>query len=684
MKTEHQNNMKIIGNLFPLSLALTLTLIIVSNLMAQPTLVHRYSFNDAGGTVVSDSVGGANGTLTDEAGGGPVNSTLTGQGLLLNWDGAQNYSGFDYVSLPGGMISTHTNVTLEIWYQVVNWQAWQRLWDFGSYTGTPSQGTAAGYNYFCGHVDNWFAYGTGFELNEGNGNDIALYISPPIANLTETHLAVVYNYSGNISKLYVNGQPVGSPGAANIPLSSIIDTNCMFGQSQWWSGNPVFTGEYYEFRIWDGAMTAAEVALSDATGNGQTNLNTGNLLGITLSVSNSMPLGGVTLAKVTANYQNIAGVNVTVGEGTQYYSSDTNVALVSASGLVTANAVGSATISAVFGGQTNSQTVQVILTPYALQHRWSFNESPGSLVVTDSVGGANGTLINGQGVGADFTGTGQLNLYGSPFVADCFAGTAGYVILGTNLLDVLTNITLEVWATWTNYDPNIEDGCWQRVVSFGVGGNGIGCQSAGSQEMSFITRRDSPDNALTFDVNPGPLGAEMKLFYDGESNHQPMPTNVEVYLAGVYDPAHNVMQFYVNGVLVDLVSPSPALVALSQFSDLNDWVGRSQWEDQYFGGFIHEVRIWSGDLPANVIAQHAAAGPNPLAPPTLGARISGGLLYASWPTNNTSGFNLYKNSNLTSSGGWSAVTTIPSVIGANYQVTITPSNNAQFFRLSNQ
>ncbi len=100
-------------------------------------LIHRYSFSEAqGATNLADSVGGANGALY-----GADNATLSGGQLTLpggtaNPDGTFNPSAA-YVSLPSGLISSLTNVTLEAW---VTWNdpqntSWERIFDFGSSAG---------------------------------------------------------------------------------------------------------------------------------------------------------------------------------------------------------------------------------------------------------------------------------------------------------------------------------------------------------------------------------------------------------------------------------------------------------------------------------------------------------------------------------------------------------------------
>src|SRR3982751_4931574 len=95
-----------------------------------PGLVHRYSF-DGVGTTVLDAIGDADGTV--------VGASLTGQGTLtlvgLTGDQAQ------YVDLPHGLLRELHDATFEAW---INWAGsaahdgtrtpWQRIFDFGEGT----------------------------------------------------------------------------------------------------------------------------------------------------------------------------------------------------------------------------------------------------------------------------------------------------------------------------------------------------------------------------------------------------------------------------------------------------------------------------------------------------------------------------------------------------------------------
>ncbi|HZT22327.1 MAG TPA: hypothetical protein VFB55_05415, partial [Verrucomicrobiae bacterium] len=96
-------------------------------------LLHRYSFDGPSGTtVITDSAGGANGTLIN----GSTTAGLNGSGQLV-LDGNQSKA---WVSLPSGLMRQLTNATFETWVNDQNPQLWAELWTFGTNNGSAGQG----------------------------------------------------------------------------------------------------------------------------------------------------------------------------------------------------------------------------------------------------------------------------------------------------------------------------------------------------------------------------------------------------------------------------------------------------------------------------------------------------------------------------------------------------------------
>ncbi len=70
-------------------------------------------------------------------------------------------------------------------------------------------------------------------------------------------------HSGNQLKLYLNGAQVGSV-AYNGSLSGITNINNWIGRSNW--NDPPFNGSIDEFRIYNVALSAAQVSASKSFG----------------------------------------------------------------------------------------------------------------------------------------------------------------------------------------------------------------------------------------------------------------------------------------------------------------------------------------------------------------------------------------------------------------------------------
>jgi hypothetical protein len=68
-------------------------------------------------------------------------------------------------------------------------------------------------------------------------------------------------------------------------------------------------------------------------------------------------------------------------------------------------------------------------------------------------------------------------------------------------------------------------------------------------------------------------------------------------------------EMYLNG---KLVAAGDIHFKLSQMNDVNNWLGRAQWNDVGFWGSINEFRVYDQALPANAIAEAYALGPDVL------------------------------------------------------------------------
>jgi hypothetical protein len=219
----------------------------------QAALIHRYSFQGSGGTVI-DSVGGAHGTV--------VNGSLTGDGYALFGDGVDQY-----VDLPNGIIKPLTNATLETWVCWDGGGAWQRLFDFGSSdAGEGVRGFAVTSLYLTPRAGSGL---TTMIVGLKRADQTSQFETRVISNLPlvsgfTTHLAIVINAASGTMTVYRNGAVDGST-ALQTPLSALSDVNNWLGRSQY-ASDPAFEGAFDEFRIYRAALTNAQVQASFAAG----------------------------------------------------------------------------------------------------------------------------------------------------------------------------------------------------------------------------------------------------------------------------------------------------------------------------------------------------------------------------------------------------------------------------------
>jgi hypothetical protein len=225
-----------------------------------PFLAHRYGFNESGGTSVADSAGGPAWTGTVHNGG------ALGGGLLTLSSASQQY-----VTLPAGIVSPPGGITIMAWVKLTSNTNWNRIFDFGnsttSYLFLSPQNGASGTLRFAittGGGEQQINWNT--NLSTGAWHQVAVTFSggTGIPGLTG---------SGGTGVLYVDGAAVGVSESLTLNPSSLGNTvNNYIGKSQF-SGDPCFNGSMDEFRIYNGALAANEIAQACSLGPALVNPN---------------------------------------------------------------------------------------------------------------------------------------------------------------------------------------------------------------------------------------------------------------------------------------------------------------------------------------------------------------------------------------------------------------------------
>jgi len=239
-----------------------------------------------------------------------------------------------------------------------------------------------------------------------------------------------------------------------------------------------------------------------------------------------------------------------------------------------------------------------------LVHRWSFSGN-----LNDSVGNADGTLVNPSG-GA-FYANGQLDVSqansGQTSDQGTFASGA-YVDLPNGIIsDLGTSATFEWWGTVTR------NRVWAEIFSFGTSGAGEDQSTGGAGQDYLVLIPEAQFNGGPLRVVHRDGGADVESLVDRPGE---LSTNTEQHLAVVWDGQADTQTLYVNG---QLVGTSPTLIELSDINDVNNWLGRSNWNDPLFDGRHNEFRIYNRTLSGREINDSIADGPDAV---SLGPQVT--------------------------------------------------------------
>ncbi len=258
---------------------------------ARALLLNRWSFNNPTGTVSSgtvflDSVSGVAATI--KSGTGTLAATLTGTAINLpgTTTGAKADSAIAaYLNLPNGIISSKTNLTVEFWATPVSSKSWQRYVEFGrvvtgdglgvagEWTGASAPSGASAYDSLVLVVEQGTTLNSQLASLKHGGSAATSY---SVAGTLSTALGTQYHYvltfedglnvdgttnaAGGRLSWFRNGARVGM---VNVPfhLSDLADVNNWIGRSQS-SGDSMANISLNEFRIYDQALTSAEITAS--------------------------------------------------------------------------------------------------------------------------------------------------------------------------------------------------------------------------------------------------------------------------------------------------------------------------------------------------------------------------------------------------------------------------------------
>ena len=533
------------------------------NITVQPfQLRAQYAFE---GTA-NDTVGSLNGT----AAGSPVyGSGRLGQ--ALTFDGVD-----DVVTLPAD-VANHRDITVAAF---VYWNGGgnnQRVFDFGNGTGqylflTPNSGS-----------------GLRFAIKNGGGEQ---QLNSASALPTGRWVHVAVTISGDTGTLYVDGAAVATNTAMTINPDDFRPAINFLGDSQW-SADPLLNGKLDDVRIYNYALTAADVfdianplpevpsGVTAAGLQGKISLTwTPAQAAQSYTIKRSLTSGGP--YSIIASGITSAGYTDTgLGNGVTYYY------VVSAT-----NAKGESANSAEFAG-----------TPSDLLAHLKFNEATGATTAADSSGnGYNATLLNSPSFASGQFGN-AVTLAGA---------SSQYAALPAGIVSAVSDFTISAWVNPATFAT------WARVFDFGTGTSAYMFLS--TQYTSTSPNGAKPRFAIrTASVNEQFINSSIALTANAW-NH------IAITLSG------NTATMYVNGSAAG-TNTGVTLQPSSLGPTTQNYIGRSQWSaDPYFNGAIDDFRIYSRALTASEIVAIAGT-PATLSPPQgLAASPGANQIALSWNT----------------------------------------------------
>jgi hypothetical protein len=637
--------------------------------MPGAVLTHRYSFD----TDASDLIGGANGTLQG-------NAMVTNGAVLIGSGGG--------VGLPANLFTNYDSITFEAWcvdqnfanidndfYSITSY--WQYLYNFSGAGGEMNYANISfrGDNSSAG---SWSQSGT----------SITIGVPLPIAGRTN-HLVWTEDANSQTACLYMNGVLAGQ--VTNVTLTPALigptSTN-EIGTSSSGNTNAYFNGSILEFRVYQGALSALEVAQSDAAGPDQPGVDPGSLQDVRIVLPSPIGPGALLQPVVYADFANLINVNVISQPDMTLSSDNTNVIVVTANQKLMTVGLGTVNITAIYEGFTNTVTATVsVPQDIALIHRYGFNEPTNTWLVHDSVSGANGRVFGpfapfyyqGPAISwVSFTGNGELSLqYPYNWAANHYQGA--YVALPGGILSCLSEVSIEAWLTWTPGRAPLTYGgdAWEMVFDFGSDLDLTGIT------YFFLTPATDPEYKTTKSV----IRSGITTNYNNAETPlldwtNVCPTNVLSLLTVTYSPVREVAKLYLNGALC---SSGVATIPLSGITDTNNWLGRSQFGDPYFTGKYNEFRMYSGLLSDSDVQADYNAGPDVVGVDFVLHTILGSTnLTLSWGPSAAS-WVLESSPALGAGAAWAQVTftssNAPSFQNRRLTTSLPMVNDSQYFRL---
>ena len=524
-----------------------------------------YPFEQRAGFAFEDDLADTLGNYAATSTGSPAFGTgRVGRGLIF--DGVD-----DTLTLPAGVADSQ-DLTVAAWVYWNGGAANQRVFDFGNDTDqylflTPSNGSTLRFAIKHG--------GSEQQLN-----------TTPLATARWVHLAVTL--SGDTGRLYVNGVLVATNAAMTINPSDFRPTVNFIGDSQW-SADPIFNGRIDDFRIYNHALAASDIAalvdlvpavplgFTATPRTGRIDLVWGAAQGATTYTVKRALVSGGPYTTVADGVTGTTYADSAVTNGTPYYY----------------------VVSATNAKGESADSAEVTAIPSDLLAHLKFDDAAG-LTATDSSGnGWDAALVNAPAWTAGHLRHGLE-----------FAATANqHATLPAGIVSGLTDFTVSTWVKVNAFAT------WQRIFDFGTG-------TTNYMFLSTQYTGTAPNAAkLRFGIRTPSVGEQ-------GVNGTSIALTADVWTHVAVTRSGNTVSLYINGALAGSGSVTLAPSALGQTTQ--NYLGKSQWPDPYLNGALDDFRIYSRALGAEELV--ALANPATESPASLSAIPANGGATLSWPS----------------------------------------------------
>ncbi len=431
---------------------------------ATPGRLGYWNFDETEGDTAEDSWGMNNGTLQS---GASWTSAVINNGVQL--DGSSS----GYVDLPDNIMSDiNGDFTIATWVRLDEVATWARILDFG---------TSNDNSMFLVPKTSASGEGIRFAIKTTSGYPTLSYnYTWPLD--TWTHIAVTL--SGDTATMYLNGEPVASSTGFNKRPSDLgITNNNYLGKGQK-SDDPMLKGTIDDFRIYNAALSDAEISelvgdlvpptpttILSVTGDGQK---------VSLNWAESLKVTSYNVKRATAS----GGPYTTIGSATSTSFSDTTL---------TDDEVYYYVVSSVNDNGESPNSAEVKSSVSGKTGYWKMDETTGT-IAADSWADGEGAL-HGDATWSEGIADNSLLL----------DGNGDYVTLPEGMMKPTDDFTM---ATWVRLD---EVAVWSRIFDFGTENNNsmflTPKTSASGEGIRFAIKTSSGYPKLSYNYATGYLDA---------------------------------------------------------------------------------------------------------------------------------------------------------------------------------